>query len=157
MIVQSCKNSSFRRLSDPEGLECSHDRCATKQDQSRIHRDREELVEHVQRAIRTDGRLEIIPNFFLTRSSKPTESVESVYDSSFCIVVQGSKKVLLGNEVLSYDPGHSLIFTVDLPVVFQVEEASEDRPYLGCRLTLDPSLVAWVMAESGVERRSESH
>ena len=57
--------------------------------------------------------------------------------------------MLLGEEVFWYDPGHYLIFTVDLPVVFQVEEASEERPYLGLRLNLAPSLVASVMMESG--------
>jgi AraC-like DNA-binding protein len=79
------------------------------------------------------------------------ESVQSVYEASFCLVIQGRKSVLLGEEVLRYDPGHFLIFTVDLPVVFQVEEASVKRPYFGCRLTLDPALVATVMMESGIE------
>ncbi|HVG18187.1 MAG TPA: AraC family transcriptional regulator, partial [Blastocatellia bacterium] len=65
--------------------------------------------------------------------------------------MQGGKRVLLGEEVFWYDPGHYLIFTVDLPVVFQVEEASEERPYFGCRLNLDLSLVASVMMESGIE------
>jgi AraC-like DNA-binding protein len=40
-----------------------------------------------------------------------------------------------------------------LPVVFQVEEASEERPYFGLRLNLDPSLVASVMMESGIETK----
>jgi AraC-like DNA-binding protein len=38
-----------------------------------------------------------------------------------------------------------------LPLTFQVKEASKERPYLGLRLNLDPSLVASVMMESGVE------
>jgi hypothetical protein len=32
--------------------------------------------------------------------------------------------------------------TVDLPVIFRVEEASDERPYFGMRLDLDPALVA---------------
>jgi AraC-like DNA-binding protein len=74
-----------------------------------------------------------------------------VYEPAFCFVAQGSKQALLGEEVFRYDPGHYLIFTVDLPLVFQVEEASKERPYLGFRLNLDPSLVAAVMMESGIE------
>lgn len=112
---------------------------------------REELVERTARAIPEDGSLEAFPGFFLGRSSKPTESVQSVYQPAFCFVVQGGKRVLLGEEVFRYDPGHYLIFTVDLPVVFQVEEASKERPYLGFRLNLDSSLVASVMMESGIE------
>jgi AraC-like DNA-binding protein len=46
-----------------------------------------------------------------------------------------------------------LIYTVDLPLTFQVEEASRERPYLGFRLNLDSALVASVMMESGIEPR----
>jgi AraC-like DNA-binding protein len=81
------------------------------------------------------------------------ESVHSLHQPAFCFVVQGGKRVLLGEEVFWYDPGHYLVFTVDLPVVFQVEEASEERPYFGLRLNLDASLVASVMMESGIETK----
>jgi AraC-like DNA-binding protein len=74
-----------------------------------------------------------------------------VYQPSFCFIAQGRKQVLLGEELFRYDPGHYLIYTVDLPLVFQVEEASEEKPYLGLRLNLDSSLVASVMMESGIE------
>ena len=78
-------------------------------------------------------------------------SGHAVHEPAFCFVAQGSKQALLGEEVFRYDPGHYLIFTVDLPLVFQVEEASKERPYLVFRLNLDPSLVASVMMESGIE------
>lgn len=59
----------------------------------------------------------------------------------------------MGEEVLRYDPGHYLLFTIDLPVIFRVEEASEERPYFGMRLDLDSPLVASVMMEAGAETR----
>ena len=113
-----------------------------KREAQRIQSDREELVERMATALPEDGSLEAFPGFFLARSSKPTQSVQSVYQPAFCLVAQGGKHVLLGEELYRYDPGHYLIFTVDLPVVFQVEEASKEQPYLGLRLNLDPSLVA---------------
>lgn len=60
--------------------------------------------------------------------------------------------MLLGDEAYRYDPGHYLIFTVDLPIVFRLEGADEERPYLGLALNLDPDLVASVMMEAGAER-----
>ena len=48
-------------------------------------------------------------------------------------------------------PGICLIFTVDLPVTFQVEEASKEKPYFGFRLGLDPALVASVVMESDIQ------
>ncbi len=114
---------------------------------------REELVERIVRALPEDGALDPFPGFRLARSSKPTEPVHAVYQPALCFVAQGRKQALLGEEVFRYDPGHYLIYTVDLPLTFQVEEASKERPYLGFRLDLDPSLVASVRMESGIELR----
>jgi AraC-like DNA-binding protein len=124
-----------------------------EREQQRMQSIREELVERMATALPEDGSLEVFPGFFLARSSKPTESVQSVYQPAFCFVAQGGKRVLLGEKLYRYDPGHYLIFTVDLPVVFQVEEASKEHPYLGLRLNLDPSLVASVLMESGIEAK----
>jgi len=116
-----------------------------------MHSNKEELVERIARALPEDGSLDPFPGFRLARSSKPTKPVHALYEPAFCFVAQGRKQALLGEEVFRYDPGSYLIYTVDLPLVFQVEEASKERPYLGFRITLDSSLVASVMVESGIE------
>jgi AraC-like DNA-binding protein len=122
-----------------------------KREAQRMQSNKEELVERIARALPDDGSLDPFPGFRLARSSKPTEPVHAVYQPAFCFVAQGRKQALLGEEVFRYDPGHYLIYTVDLPLVFQVKEATKERPYLGFRLNLDASLVASVMMESGVE------
>jgi AraC-like DNA-binding protein len=124
-----------------------------EREQQRMQSIREELVERIATALPEDGVLEAFPGFFLARSSKLMESMQSVYQPAFCMVAQGGKYVLLGEELYRYDPRHYLIFTVDLPLVFHVEEASKALPYLGLLLNLDPSLVASVMMESGVEAK----
>jgi AraC-like DNA-binding protein len=111
----------------------------------------EELIERMAAAVPTDGTIEAFSGFRLSRASGPTEPVQAVYEPSFCFVVQGSKKALLGGEIFHYDPRHYLIFTVDLPVTFQVEEASKAKPYFGFRLGLDPALVASVVMESDIQ------
>ena len=121
-----------------------------KRNTQRIRDNREELVERIARAVREDGTLEVFPGFRLSRMSGLTEPVRSVYQPSFCFVAQGSKRALLGEEVFRYDPEHYMIYTVDLPLTFQVEEASEERPYLGLQLDLEPALVASVIMESGI-------
>src|SRR5882724_7027123 len=124
-----------------------------KRKAQRMQSNKEELVERVTRALPENGALEIFPGFFLARSSRPTEMMHSVFKPAFCVIAQGSKQVLLGEEVFRYDSGHYLISTVDLPIVSQVVEASSERPYLSFRLNLDASLVASVMMESGTEIR----
>ncbi|QQS48010.1 MAG: AraC family transcriptional regulator [Acidobacteriota bacterium] len=117
----------------------------------RIQNAREELVDRMSCAITADGALDVFPGFRLARSSSPTEPVRSVFEPAFCFVAQGRKQVLLGEELFRYDPGNYLIFTVDLPLVFQVVEATSNSPYLGFRLNLDPAIVASVLMESGIE------
>jgi AraC-like DNA-binding protein len=122
-----------------------------KREKQKMQSDREELVERMARAIPRDGIVEVFPGLFLGRSSRPTEMLHSVFKPAFCVIAQGSKQVLLGEEVFRYDLGHYLISTVDLPIVSQVVEGSQERPYLSFRLNLDASLVASVMMESGIE------
>src|SRR5437588_9249048 len=124
-----------------------------KRDEQRVQSNREELVERMARALPEDGAREALDGLFLARLTKPMESTLALYQPAFCFVAQGGKQVLVGEEVLRYDPGHYLLFTVDLPVVFRVEEASEEKPYFGMRLDLDPTLVASVLMEAGVETR----
>lgn len=124
-----------------------------KREAQRLQDIRAELVERIVRALPEDGTLDPFPGLRLARSSRPTEPVHAVYQPALCFVAQGSKQALLGDEVFHYDPGHYLIYTVDLPLTFQVEEASKELPYLGLRLDLDPSLVASIRMESGIELR----
>jgi AraC-like DNA-binding protein len=123
----------------------------SKRETQRAQTNREELAERIAQALPEDGTLDVSSSFRLARSSRPTEPIHSMYQPAFCVVAQGRKHALLGEEVFRYDPGHYLIYTVDLPLTFQVEEASKERPYLGFRLNLDSFLVASVMMESGFE------
>jgi AraC-like DNA-binding protein len=127
-----------------------------KRKSERTQSNRDELVERMARTIHEDGVLEVFSGFFLGRSSKPTEKLHSVFEPAFCVIAQGSKQVLLGEEVFRYDPGHYLISTVDLPIVSQVVEASLERPYFSFRLNLNASLVASVMMEAEIETRKSN-
>ncbi|HRH44318.1 MAG TPA: AraC family transcriptional regulator [Pyrinomonadaceae bacterium] len=125
----------------------------SEREQQRIKNNREELVERMALALPADGTIEVFPGLILGRSSHQTERLHSVFTPAFCVIAQGGKQVLLGEEVFRYDSGHYLISTVDLPIVSHVAEASIEKPYLTFRLNLDASLVASVMMESGLETK----
>ncbi|MHC5776073.1 AraC family transcriptional regulator [Nostoc sp.] len=114
---------------------------------------REELIERMIRLAPENSLLEVFPGIFIYQSSKPTESQISVLKPAFCVIAQGSKDVLLNDELFHYDSGHYLISTLDLPIMSNVVEASEEKPYLNLRIDLDPALVAAVMIESGIETK----
>ncbi len=116
----------------------------------RIETAREEIVERMRRLLPEDGRIDFVPGLLLIKSSVPAEPVQSLFQPSFCFVAQGRKRASVGGEVFLYDPFHYLIFTVDLPVAFQIEAPSKELPYLGMSLNLDSALVASVIVESGI-------
>lgn len=47
-----------------------------------------------------------IPGLHLSRYSSPTQPGRGVQCPTLAIVAQGSKQLMLGDEVFTYDPGH---------------------------------------------------
>jgi AraC-like DNA-binding protein len=110
---------------------------------------REDLVERVARAVGADGAVEAPGGLRLLRQSSPTPVDHGVSSPAFCVIAQGSKEVWLGDDCYRYDADHYLITAAALPTASRVTEASEERPYLGVVLGLDPALVGSVMVEAG--------
>src|SRR5215204_3874486 len=110
---------------------------------------REELAERVARAVGGDGAVEAPGGLRLLRRSSPTPEEHGVSSRAFCVIAQGSKEVLLGDDCYRYDADRYLITAAALPTATRVTEASEERPYLGVVLGLDPALVGSVMVEAG--------
>ena len=110
---------------------------------------REELAERVARAVRKEGIVDLPAGLRLLCAYSPTELEHGVSFPAFCVVAQGSKEVLLGDDCYRYDADRYLITAAALPIATRVTEASEERPYLGVVLGLDPALVGSVMVEAG--------
>ncbi|MES2462610.1 MAG: AraC family transcriptional regulator [Armatimonadota bacterium] len=111
---------------------------------------REELAERIAHAVPEDGIVEPMKGLYLYRISRAGEPIHGVTDPAFCVIAQGSKEVMLGEDRFQYDTLHYLLSTVELPVVGQVMEASKEKPYLGLRLQLDSALVASAMVEASI-------
>jgi AraC-like DNA-binding protein len=84
-----------------------------------------------------------LPGTFVVRlSHMTTEPMYATMRPAVCIVAQGAKVVMVGRDVVEYDPAHVLVLAVDLPISSQVIRASRKEPYLGFILDLDPPRVA---------------
>jgi AraC-like DNA-binding protein len=125
----------------------------TKRAVQRTRMNQAELVEILSRTLPEDGGREIFPGLLVRRTSRPTESLSTVYHPAFCFIAQGCKQAQVGDEIFTYDPEHYMIYTVDLPLIFRITEASVERPYFGFALSLDPTIVASVILESDLKLR----
>jgi AraC-like DNA-binding protein len=91
-----------------------------------------------------------IPGLSLFRREEPTEPISGMYEPSVCLVAQGAKRVMLGDDTYVYDANHYLITSVHLPTIVQIIEASPDKPYLGLRLKFDLREVSQLMVDSNL-------
>jgi len=89
-----------------------------------------------------------VPGLALVRRAAPTDPASYLHEPGICLVAQGAKRVTLGDDAYEYDAQHFLITSVGLPVVAQVTDASEDRPYLGLLLEFDQRVLAQLMLDS---------
>jgi AraC-like DNA-binding protein len=91
-----------------------------------------------------DGSFELaIPGLHASRFSRINkECVHALRVSSLCIVAQGAKTVIVGDDVYEYDASRMIVFSVALPVAAQITQASHSAPYLALKLDLDPHKIA---------------
>ncbi len=91
-----------------------------------------------------------IPGLLLSRRDEPTQPTSYMYEPSICLVAQGVKRVLLGDETHVLDVHHFLITSMDLPTVVQVIKASREKPYLGLILKLDQREISQLMTDTNL-------
>ncbi|HVP55102.1 MAG TPA: AraC family transcriptional regulator [Candidatus Eisenbacteria bacterium] len=91
-----------------------------------------------------DGSFELrIPGLHASRASRTNkECVHNIRVPALCIIAQGAKTVIVGQEVYEYNASRMLVFSVALPVAAQVTQASYSQPYLALRLDLDAQKIA---------------
>lgn len=91
-----------------------------------------------------------VPGLSLFRRDEPTEPITGMYEPSICLVAQGAKRVVLGDDTYIYNAHRYLITSVHLPTVVQIIEASPEKPYLGLKLIFDQREISQLMADSNL-------
>lgn len=89
-----------------------------------------------------------IPGLRLTRWESITPPTSYTHNPSICLIAQGKKRVLLGEESYVYDASHFLVSSVDLPIIANIIEATPDTPYLGLIMELDLQVISELIVES---------
>ncbi|WP_286237910.1 AraC family transcriptional regulator [Neptuniibacter halophilus] len=76
-----------------------------------------------------------------------TEPESYMLPPSICLIGQGRKRLLLGEEEFCYDKHQFLITSVDLPVMTHITEASEEAPYLGLTMEMNTRVITQMLVE----------
>jgi AraC-like DNA-binding protein len=106
------------------------------------------LASAVERHTAVDGTYDgAVPGLTLFRSSAPSDHDAVVYVPCLCVVVQGAKELVVGDEAYCYDPARSLLVSVDQPASVRVVKASAECPCLGIGISLDLAVVGELLAD----------
>jgi AraC-like DNA-binding protein len=98
-----------------------------------------------------EKRVTEIPGLLFTRRTDPTAPNSVTYEPSLAVVAQGRKRADLGPTTFIFDESRFLLTSLDLPVVSQVIEASEEVPYLCFLLNLEMSMVRELLNREEVQ------
>ncbi|MGY3364199.1 AraC-like DNA-binding protein [Bradyrhizobium sp. GM2.4] len=76
------------------------------------------------------------------RAAAPSALQYAISRPLIALVLQGSKRVTMGNRTFDFGAGESLLIAADVPTVSQITRASPGAPYLSLVLDLDPTVIA---------------
>lgn len=79
-------------------------------------------------------------------SHHEVEANHQLYRPSLCIVVQGSKQFLLGDDVLDYGTMQALVINMELPACGRIASASPEHPFIGITIDFDVTVMREVLA-----------
>ncbi|MFH4462911.1 AraC family transcriptional regulator [Vibrio diabolicus] len=109
----------------------------------------EKLAKHIEKWANGTNQYDTeIPGLRFSRWATPTPPTSYTHNPSICLIAQGRKRVLLGEDSFVYDANHFLISSVDLPIIANIIEASEDKPYLGVIMELDLTEISQLIVDS---------
>lgn len=110
---------------------------------------RAELIRMIEAKHGEDGIIKTdIPTLSFFYAKSTTEFATVVYEPSLCLVLQGSKALILGDETYRYDPSRYLLASVHMPTRVRIMEASDQKPYISLKLTFTMEDIFEVIKEA---------
>ncbi|MDM9621994.1 AraC family transcriptional regulator [Rhizobium sp. S96] len=88
-----------------------------------------------------------IPRVAMVKGEIPEHRLATVYEPMINLILSGSKTMTIGNRTLRYDPATYFVMSVDLPAVGTVSASANGDPYLAISLSLEPALLAELLAD----------
>ena len=85
----------------------------------------------------------------ILRETSPSLLQYAISRPLMALVLQGSKRVTMGERSVDFGAGESLLITTDVPTVSQITQANPTAPYYAFVMELDAAVVADLVDELG--------
>lgn len=104
---------------------------------------RKKLADLISRYALHDGFFDLCPGVRLLReSSVDAHPARNISQPGMCIVAQGAKRVVLGDDVFEYDNSRMVVYSTEVPISASIIRASKDEPYLCLIVDIAPNKLA---------------
>lgn len=102
------------------------------------------LAKLISRYAPHDGLFDLpLPGVHLLRTANTdTNPTRAVTNPGMCIIAQGAKRVLIGQDVYDYDNSRMAVYSTEVPVSAKILKASEAEPYLCLIVDIEPQKLA---------------
>lgn len=91
-----------------------------------------------------------VPGLSVYRLVAPLGPISRIYEPSLSLIIQGSKRISVGEETLTYDPSSFFVTAIGMPMTAHICEASLDEPYVAAVLRLDLDRLRRLIAEHDI-------
>jgi AraC-like DNA-binding protein len=98
-----------------------------------------------------ENRATDIPGVTLHRRTAPTAPCSATYEPGVTVIAQGRKRVDLGQTTFIYGESQYLLTSVDLPIISQIMEASEQAPCLAMSLKLEMPVIREILSREEIQ------
>lgn len=83
----------------------------------------------------------------IIRSFQEMMPRRQIYRPSLCVVLQGAKQILFGEQTLDYGVMECLVVSVELPASGRIVAASREAPFVGLTIDLDVAMMREVLEQ----------
>ena len=87
-----------------------------------------------------------VPGVHCIKLSQTDRRSKKHWRTSFAIMAQGCKEIVLGREVYRYEVGHYTVTPIDLPVISRIAAATPEKPFLALLIDFDPRVLNEIAA-----------
>lgn len=109
---------------------------------------RSEVARKIAAHIQAEGdQVTPVPGLVLYRRTAPTSCYSATYEPSMIIYAQGEKHVNIGGTMYICDESTLQLTSIDMPVISQVTQASQQKPILALILKLDMASVREILSQ----------
>lgn len=106
-----------------------------------------ELRERVVAAFDEPEKHATITGVALHVTREPVAPVLTLFHPTLYVVLQGAKRLILGGRQIDYHGGQLVLMGLDLPVLVEITQATEENPYLAVELAIDRQVLGELVTQ----------